>query len=52
VVSPLDSPERDKNYNSGGNTIEETGADARKATVRIHHGKSYRSRLILPVGGM
>jgi putative CocE/NonD family hydrolase len=52
VVSPLDSPERDKNYNSGGNTVEETGADARKATIRIHHGASYRSRLILPVGRM
>ena len=52
VVSPLDSPDRDKNYNSGGNTMEETGADARKATIRIHHGASYRSRLILPVGRM
>jgi putative CocE/NonD family hydrolase len=49
VVSPLDSPERDKNYNSGGDTVEETGADARNATVRIHHGGSYRSRLVLPV---
>jgi putative CocE/NonD family hydrolase len=51
VVTPLNSPERDKNYNSGGNTIEETGADARTATVRIHHGENYPSRLILPVGG-
>jgi len=51
VVTPLNTPERDKNYNSGGNTIEETGADARTATVRIHHGERYPSRLILPVGG-
>ncbi len=51
VVTPLDSPERDKNYNSGGNTIYETGRDARTATVRIHFGGAYPSRLILPVGG-
>jgi putative CocE/NonD family hydrolase len=51
VVTPLDSPERDKNYNSGGDTVHETGADALTATIRIHHGGSYPSRLILPVGG-
>jgi putative CocE/NonD family hydrolase len=49
VVKPLNSPERDKNYNTGGNTIQESGVDARKATVRIHHGRTYPSRLILPV---
>jgi putative CocE/NonD family hydrolase len=51
VVAPLNSPERDKNYNSGGNTIGETRGDARTANVRIHHGSRYPSRLILPVGG-
>lgn len=51
VVAPLNSPERDKNYNSGGNTIGETREDARTANVRIHHGSRYPSRLILPVGG-
>jgi putative CocE/NonD family hydrolase len=51
VVTPLDTPDRDKNYNSGGNTIEETGADARTASIRIHHGERYPSRLILPTGG-
>lgn len=51
VVTPLNSPDRDKNYNSGGNTIEETAADARTATVRIHRGPRYPSKLILPVSG-
>jgi predicted acyl esterase len=51
VVAPLNSPDRDKNYHSGGNTIQESGADARTATVRIHHGRTYPSRLILPVAG-
>lgn len=48
VVMPLNSPERDKNYNSGGDTIRESGVDARIATVRIHHGGVYPSRPILP----
>ena len=51
VVAPLNSPERNKNYQSGGNTIEETREDARTANIRIHHGGRYPSRLILPVGG-
>jgi len=51
VVSPMNTPYRDKNYNSGGNTIEETGSDAHTALIRIHHGPQYPSRLILPVGG-
>jgi putative CocE/NonD family hydrolase len=51
VVAPLNSPERDKNYNSGGNTIEETSEDARAANIRIHHGGRHPSRLILPVRG-
>lgn len=51
VVAPLNSPDRDKNYQNGGNTIQESGADARTATVRIHHGPTYPSRLVLPVAG-
>lgn len=51
VVMPLDSPDRDKNYNSGGDTVHETGQNALTATIRIHHGGSYPSRLVLPVGG-
>jgi putative CocE/NonD family hydrolase len=51
VVHPMDSPDRDKNYQSGSKTIEETGADARTATLRIHHGPRFPSRLVLPVEG-
>jgi predicted acyl esterase len=51
LVAPMNTPFRDKNYNSGGNTIEETGADARTAVIRILHGPEYPSKLVLPVGG-
>jgi len=51
VIMPLNSPDRDKNYNSGGNTIHETDADARTAVVRLHHGPEYPSAVVLPVSG-
>jgi putative CocE/NonD family hydrolase len=49
VFVPLNSPDRDKNYNSGGNTIYETDADARTALVKLHHGPQHPSAVILPV---
>ena len=49
VIMPLNTPDRDKNYNSGGNTIYETDADARTAVVRLHHGPQYPSAVMLPV---
>jgi putative CocE/NonD family hydrolase len=49
VMMPLNTPDRDKNYHSGGNTIYETDADARTAVVRLHHGPQYPSAVILPV---
>jgi putative CocE/NonD family hydrolase len=49
VIMPLNTPDRDKNYNSGGNTIHEAEVDARSATVRLHHGPQHRSAVILPV---
>jgi putative CocE/NonD family hydrolase len=49
VIMPLNTPDRDKNYNSGGNTIYETDADARTAVVRLHHGAQYPSAVMLPV---
>jgi putative CocE/NonD family hydrolase len=49
VIMPLNSPDRDKNYNSGGNTIHETDADARTAVVKLHHGPQYPSAVILPI---
>ncbi len=51
VILPLNSPDRDKNYNSGGNTIYETDADARTAVVKVHHGPEYPSAVVLPITG-
>jgi putative CocE/NonD family hydrolase len=51
VVAPMNTPDRDKNYHSGGNTILETDADARTATILIHNGPDYPSRLVFPVEG-
>jgi putative CocE/NonD family hydrolase len=39
-----------KNYNSGGDVGRETAADARTATVTIHHGGETPSVLHLPIG--
>lgn len=49
VITPVNTPERDKNYQSGGNTITETMADDRTGTVRLHMGPEHPSRLVLPV---
>ncbi len=49
VVGPLNDPGWQKNYNSGGRLGYETVADAKVATVRIHHSAKYPSRLELPV---
>lgn len=49
VVAPVNTPDLDKNYQSGGNTITETVADARTGTIRLHLGPETPSRLVLPV---
>lgn len=49
VITPLNSPQVDKNYNSGGNTILETDADARPATIKLHMGPEHPTSLSLPV---
>jgi predicted acyl esterase len=51
VVTPLNTPLRDKNYNSGGKTIEATDADARTATIQLHLSPEHPSALSLPVHG-
>lgn len=38
-----------KNYNSGGVAAEESGADARKARVKLHHDAEHASYLELPI---
>lgn len=49
VITPVNTPALDKNYQSGGNTITETAADARTGRVRLHTGPDHPSRLVLPV---
>jgi len=38
-----------KNYNSGGVVVEESGADARTAHVKLYHDREHPSYLELPV---
>ncbi|WP_340073707.1 CocE/NonD family hydrolase [Leptobacterium sp. I13] len=45
----LDSPEYQKNYNSGKDVSLETSKDARTATIKLYKSKKYPSRLVLPV---
>ncbi len=49
VIAPLNTPKRDKNYNSGGKTIHETDQDARTATIKLHMSGKHPSFLSLPV---
>jgi uncharacterized protein len=48
-IRPGNSVGHQRNYNSGKNVNKETRADARTATVKLHHSKDYPSRLILPI---
>ena len=49
IVTCQNSPDFQKNYNSGGAVAEETAKDARKAVIKLHHDKKYPSALELPV---
>jgi len=49
VVTSVNTPEFEKNYNSGGVVAEESAADARTATIKLHHDERHPSRLVLPV---
>lgn len=49
IISCLNSPNFEKNYNSGGVVSEETAADARTAIIKLYHNKKYPSVLELPV---
>lgn len=49
VVTCPNTIHMQKNYNSGGVVADETAADARTATVRIHHDAERPSRLVLPL---
>lgn len=49
VLTPLNTPLRDKNYNTGGNPIESTDADTRTATIQLHVGPEHSTSLSLPI---
>jgi putative CocE/NonD family hydrolase len=49
VLTPLNTPLRDKNYNGGGNTIEASNADAQTATIKLHLSPEHPSALSVPV---
>jgi hypothetical protein len=49
VLAPLNSPDYQKNYNSGGRIGYESLKDARAAHVRIYHDQRRASRLIIPL---
>lgn len=49
VIGCINSPEWQKNYNSGGVVSEETAKDARKANIKVFHSKQYPSALELSV---
>jgi len=49
VLAPLNSPNYQKNYNTGGRIGYENPSDARVAHIRIFHDGSRASRLVLPL---
>jgi len=49
ILAPLNSPNFQKNYNTGGRIGYESPADARVAHIRIFHDTRHASRLVLPL---
>ncbi|MBN1224923.1 MAG: CocE/NonD family hydrolase [Candidatus Aminicenantes bacterium] len=49
ILHSLNSPDFQKNYNSGGIVSEESAKDARKAIIKLYHNARYPSVLELPV---
>jgi hypothetical protein len=49
VLTPLNTPLRDKNYQTGANTLQATDADARSATIQLHMSAEHPTSLSLPV---
>jgi putative CocE/NonD family hydrolase len=48
-IAPLNSPNYQKNYNTGGRIGYENIADARIAHIKLFHDRAHPSRLILPL---
>jgi putative CocE/NonD family hydrolase len=49
IISGINSPDWQKNYNSGGDVSKETAKDARKAIIKLFHNSKFPSHLELPV---
>lgn len=49
ILAPLNRPEYQKNFNTGGRLGYETLRDARIANIRIYHDEQHPSRLVLPL---
>jgi len=52
LLSCLNTPSLEKNYNSGGVVAGETGADARTAHITFYHDVRYPSHLEIPVSAV
>lgn len=50
IVEAVNLPEMQKNWNSMKPVSEQSGADARLATIRVLHDPEHPSRLVLPLG--
>lgn len=48
-IRPANGVDDQRHYNAAGPVHEQTAADARTATVRLHHNEAHPSRLILPI---
>jgi hypothetical protein len=48
-IAPLNSPNYQKNYNTGGRVGHETLQDARIANIKIYHDARHASRLEMPL---
>jgi putative CocE/NonD family hydrolase len=49
VVSPVNTPLAQKNYNAGGVVSNESAKDARTAVIKLHHDEAHPSVVELPV---
>jgi putative CocE/NonD family hydrolase len=49
VIGPVNSKEFEKNYNSSGVVVDESGKDARTVTVTLYHDVAHPSALYLPI---
>jgi putative CocE/NonD family hydrolase len=50
VIAPINSMHWQKNYNSGGDVLDETFLEARTVTVAVWHDEGHRSTLAVPIG--